>query len=64
MRVKNNHPKILILGNKNEGVETRRMLAGSPKQVNISLLSLTKPKTFAEASKYYVWIKAMNEELD
>ena len=63
-RVQTNHLESLILGNKNVGVETRRMLGGSLEQANISLLSIIETKTFAEANKDEGCLKVMNEELD
>jgi hypothetical protein len=62
--VQKNHPENLILGDKNVGTQTRRKLASSSEQVNLSLLSKIEPKCFAEASNDQHWVNAMEEELN
>lgn len=51
----------MILGDKNDGVATRRKIVDRIKK---ALLSVIEPKTVEEANKDENWIKAMNEELD
>ena len=45
-----NHPSDQIIGNKDAGIGTIRRHSGRNEQVHFSLLSTTKPRTFAEAS--------------
>jgi len=59
-----NHPESQIIGDKNEGVQTRRKLLKNPEQSHIAFLSMLEPKNFNEASEDKDWSKAMNEELD
>jgi hypothetical protein len=56
-----NHPEELIIGNKSDGVQTRRQLLY---QTKIALLSQIEPSSIKEACKYENWVNAMNEELD
>jgi hypothetical protein len=56
-----NHPEELIIGNKSDGVQTRRQLLY---QTEITLLSHIEPSSIKEACKYDNWVNAMNEELD
>ena len=62
-QVQNKHPSDQIIGNKDAGVETRRIIL-SPKQTHLALSSTIEPKSFEEASKDEFWNKAMDEELD
>ena len=62
--IRKNHPESQIIGNKNEGVHTRRKLLKDSEQSHIAFLSIIEPKNFYEASGDEYWIKAMNEELD
>jgi hypothetical protein len=50
MFVQKNHPENRILGDKNVRTQTRRKLARSYEQMNISLFSKIEPKCFAKAS--------------
>ena len=59
-RIENNHPKTLIIGDKDAGVSTRRIVMFQEQ----ALISLVEPKKFAEARKNNDWINAMNDELD
>jgi hypothetical protein len=56
-----NHPEELIIGNKSDGVHTRRQLLY---QTEITLLSHIEPNSIKEACKDENWVNAMNEELD
>jgi hypothetical protein len=62
-RVQKNHPSDHIIGNKDEGVETRRKIC-SPEQTHLALLSTIEINCFEEASKDEFWNRAMDEELD
>ena len=62
--IRKNHPKNQIIGDLNEGVQTRRKLIKDSEQSHVAFLSLTEPKNFEEASQDDDWIRAMNEELD
>ncbi|KAH9300271.1 hypothetical protein KI387_011854, partial [Taxus chinensis] len=62
--VKKNHAEIQIIGNLDDGVQTRRIIGSASELVNFSLLSKIELKNFAEASHDKNWIKAMEEELD
>ena len=62
--IQKNHPEIQIIGNKNEGIQTRRKLLKDSEQSHIAFLSIVEPKNCYEASEDEDWIKAMNEELD
>ena len=59
-RIQKNHLDSQIMGDKNDGVKTRRQLPS----VEQALLSIVEQKNFTEASKIDEWVKAMNEELD
>ena len=56
-----NHHEELVVGNKSDGVHTRRQLLH---QIEITLLSHIEPNLIKEACKYENWVNAMNEELD
>ena len=56
-----NHPEELIIGNKSDGVHTRRQLLY---QTKITLLSHSEPNSIKEACKDENWVNDMNEELD
>jgi hypothetical protein len=62
-RVQMNHPSDQIIGNKDVGVEIRRIIC-SPEQTHLALTSTIEPTYFEEASKDEFWNKAMDEELD
>ena len=53
-----NHPEELIIGNKGDGVHTRRKLLY---QTEITLLSHIEPNSIKEACKYENWVNAINE---
>jgi hypothetical protein len=53
-----------IIGDINEGVQTRRKLIKDTDQSHVAFLSMIEPTNFEEASKEEDWIRAMNEELD
>lgn len=55
------HPKEQIIGNMDEGMETRRRMTSTPKKNDVSLLSMIEPETFTQASKDPHWVKAMEE---
>ena len=59
-----NHPESQIIGNKNEGVQTRRKLLKELEQCYIAFLSIIEPEKFYESSEDEDWIKDMNKELD
>ena len=61
--VQRHHPEEQIIGNRDEGVQTRRRISIKPKRKVIALLSMIEPETFAEASKDPHWVKAMEEEM-
>lgn len=61
--VQRNHPQEQIIGDRTAGVQTRRKLASASDQVHLCLISKFEPKTYIEASKDELWIKAMEEEL-
>eukprot|EP00253_Pinus_taeda_P019094 PITA_19094 len=61
--VQRHHPEEQIIGDKYEGVQTRRRITVTPKRKGIALLSMIEPETFAEASKDPHWVKAMEEEM-
>jgi hypothetical protein len=56
-----NHPEELIIGNKSDGVHTRRHLLY---QTILSLLSKIEPSSIKEACKDENCVNAMNEELN
>jgi regulator of extracellular matrix RemA (YlzA/DUF370 family) len=60
-RVQKNHYEIQIIGDKSEGVETRRKLVFNSEQ---EMVSLIEPNLVKEAIESKDWIKSMNEELD
>ena len=62
--IRKNHPENQIIGDINEGVQTRRKLIKDLEQSHVAFLSMTEPKFFEEASQEDNWIRAMNEELD
>jgi hypothetical protein len=62
--IRKNHPENQIIGDINEGVQTRRKLIKDSEQSHVAFLSMTEPKIFEEASQEDNWIRAMNEELD
>jgi hypothetical protein len=62
--IRKNHPKNQIIGDLNEGVQTRRKFIKDSEQSHVAFLSMTEPKNFEEASQEGNWIRAMNEELD
>jgi hypothetical protein len=62
--IRKNHHENQIIGDINEGVQTRRKLIKDSEQSHVSFLSMTEPKIFEEASQEDNWIRAMNEELD
>lgn len=59
-----NHLENQIIGDKSEGVQTRRQLVEKSKKVHIAMLSQIEPKNFEEASKDKIWIDVINKELD
>jgi hypothetical protein len=59
-----NHPENQIIGDINEGVQTRRKLIKDLEQSHVAFLSMTEPKSFEEARQEDNWIREMNEELD
>jgi hypothetical protein len=62
--VQKNHPEKLILDDKNDKNRTRRKMASSFEQVNLSLLSKIEPKCFVEANNDQHWVNTMEEELN
>lgn len=62
--VQKNHCEHQIVGDKNEGVKTRRRLSKASEHVNICLLSEFEPKIFSDACKDEQWMKNMEEELN
>lgn len=58
------HSDEYIIGDKDEGVQTRRILARVGEQSNYYFLSLIEPKNYVEVRKDKCWIKSMEEELD
>jgi hypothetical protein len=62
--IRKNHPENQIIGDINEGVQTRRKLIKDTKQSHVAFLSMIEPTNFEEARKEEDWIRAMNEELD
>jgi hypothetical protein len=62
--IRKNHPENQIIGDINEGVQTRRKLIKDSEQSHVAFLSMTEPKNFEEASQDDDWIREMNEELD
>lgn len=52
-----------IFGDKNKGVQTRRLEEIS-EHTNYCFVSQVEPKTYADVSKDESWIKAMEEELN
>ena len=59
-RIQKDHLESQIMGDKNDGVKTRRKL----QNVEHALLSIVEPNNFTESSKSDEWVKSMNEELD
>jgi hypothetical protein len=62
--IRKNHPENQIIGDINEGVQTRRKLIKDTEQSHVAFLSMIEPTNFEEARKEEDWIRAMNEELD
>jgi hypothetical protein len=62
--LRKNHPENQIIGDINEGVQTRRKLIKNTEQSHVAFLSMMNLQNFEEASKEEDWIRAMNEELD
>jgi hypothetical protein len=62
-QVQKNHPSDQIIGNKDAGVETRRIIH-SLEQTHLAFSSTIEPKSFKETNKDEFWNKAMDEELD
>jgi hypothetical protein len=62
--IRKNHPENQIIGDINEGVQTRRKLIKDTEQSHVAFLSMIEPTNFEEASQEEDWIRAMNEELD
>ena len=58
--IRHDHPKDLIIGNIDEGMNLRT----TPLKRNLALLSTLEPKTFDEAVNDECWKFAMKEELD
>ncbi|GLJ30857.1 hypothetical protein SUGI_0613380 [Cryptomeria japonica] len=61
--VHKNYPEEQILGNKSDGVQTRRRLTQNDEQVNFCLMIEMEPKTWNEANISQKWMNAMEEEL-
>jgi len=57
------HPEEHIIGNIDEGMQTRRRMTSTPKKNDVALLSMIEPETFTQASKDPHWVKAMEEEM-
>jgi hypothetical protein len=57
-------PESQIIGEKDKGVQTRRMIIKDTEQSHIAFISMVEPNNFNEASKDINWLKSMNEELD
>jgi hypothetical protein len=62
--IRKNHPENQIIGDINEGVQTRRKLIKDTEQSHVAFLSMIEPTNFEEARKEEDWVRAMNEELD
>jgi hypothetical protein len=62
--IRKNHPENQIIGDINEGVQTRRKLIKDTEQSHAAFLSMNEPTNFEQASQEEDWIRAMNEELD
>lgn len=61
--VQKNHPEEKIIGNKNQGVQTRTRLARNNEQVNFCLMTKMEPRTYVEANTSEKLMNAMQEEL-
>jgi hypothetical protein len=48
--IRKNHPENQIIGDINEGVQTRRKLIKDSEKSHVAFLSMTEPKKFEEAS--------------
>jgi hypothetical protein len=59
-----NHHEVLIIGEKDKGVQTRRRIIKAIEKSHIAFIPMVEPKNFNEASKHMNWLKSMNEELD
>eukprot|EP00253_Pinus_taeda_P013863 PITA_13863 len=57
------HPEEQIIGNIDEGIQTRRRMKSTLKKNYVALLSMIEPETFTQASKDPHWVKAMEEEM-
>ena len=57
------HPEEQVIGNIDEGIQTRRRMISTPRKDDVALLSLIEPENFSQASKDPFWIKAMEEEM-
>jgi hypothetical protein len=62
--IRKNHLENQIIGDINEGVQTRRKLIKDKEQSHVAFLSMIEPTNFEEASKEEDWIREMNEEMD
>jgi len=62
--IQKNHSESQIIGDRNEGVQTRRKMLKDSERYHIAFLSISEPKNFYEVSEDEDWIKSMNEELD
>ena len=60
-RVQKNHPEEQIIGDANDGVQTRRQLMY---QTETAYLSHIEPTSIKEACKDENWVKSMNEGVD
>eukprot|EP00253_Pinus_taeda_P008340 PITA_08340 len=61
--VQRHHPEEQIIGDRDEGVQTRRRITITPERKVFALLSMIEPETFAEASKDPHWVKTLEEEM-
>jgi hypothetical protein len=62
--VQKNHPKNLILGDKNDETLTRRKMASIYEHVNFSLFSKIEPECFRKVRTYQHRVNTMEEELN
>ena len=63
-QVQRNHPLEQIIGDRSNGVKTRRRKqVQTLEQVHLSLLSIVEPRNVEEAKRDKHWIKEMEEEL-
>ena len=61
--IQRHHPEEQVIGNIDEGIQTRRRMINTPRKDDVALLSLIEPENFSQASKDRYWIKAMEEEM-